>query len=145
MKHFFDSSVLIPAFYKFHVHHASSASLVFGTPREDCCCALRTLGEVYSVMTGLPVRPRVTGREGIGIVEEIRRRMSIVDLSEEEYVSALRNISATIVGGAAYDALIAYCAVKAESDVLVTWNVKDFIRFGPSISRLVKTPLDLQL
>jgi predicted nucleic acid-binding protein len=51
--------------------------------------------------------------------------------------------SGTIVGAAAYDALIAHCALKAEADILLTWNVRDFARFGPAIARLVKTPLEL--
>jgi hypothetical protein len=96
LKRFFDSSVLIPAFYKFDAHHDSSAKALLSASREDSFCALRTLGEV----------------------------------------------SETIVGGAAYEALIARCAIKAQADVLLTWNTRDFTRFGADISRLVKTPLD---
>jgi len=51
--------------------------------------------------------------------------------------------SGTIVGAAAYDALIAHCALKAEADILLTWSVRDFARFGPAIARLLKTPLEL--
>jgi hypothetical protein len=51
-------------------------------------------------------------------------------------------VSNTVVGGAAYDALIARCAVKAQPDALLTWNVRDFTRFGPDVARLVKTPLE---
>jgi predicted nucleic acid-binding protein len=43
----------------------------------------------------------------------------------------------------AYDALIARCAIKAQADVLLTWNVRDFARFGDNVARLVKTPLEL--
>jgi predicted nucleic acid-binding protein len=143
LKQFFDSSVLIPAFYKFHIHHAPSAQAFLTSSRENSFCALRTLGEVYAVLTGLPVRPRITGPDGIAIVQQILDRLTVIALSEQEYVSALRNISATIVGGAAYDALIAYCAVKSGADVLLTWNIRDFTRFGPGIARLVKTPLEV--
>ena len=69
--------------------------------------------------------------------------MTIISLSEDEYFSAIRLVSDTIVGGAAYDALIARCAIKAQAEVLLTWNTRDFTRFGPDIARIVKTPLDI--
>ncbi|HWC96002.1 MAG TPA: hypothetical protein VG456_04615, partial [Candidatus Sulfopaludibacter sp.] len=106
-------------------------------------CALRTLGEVYAVLTGLPVRPRITGPEGIAVIKSICERLTLVSLSESEYVSALETASQTAVGGAAYDVLIAQCAVKAQADILLTWNTRDFTRFGPSIAKLVKTPADI--
>ena len=76
-------------------------------------------------------------------MQQILDRLTVIALSEQEYVSTLRNISATIVGGAAYDALISHCAVKSGADVLLTWNTQDFIRFGPDIACLVKTPLEV--
>ena len=143
MKRFFDSSVLIPAFYKFDAHHGPSAEALRSASRDQSFCALRTLGEVYAVLTGLPVRPRITGADGMAILDQIRAKLTVVSLTEEEYVSAIRSVSETIVGGAAYDALIARCAAKAQADVLVTWNTRDFTRFGPDIARIVKTPLEL--
>ena len=143
MKRFFDSSVLVPVFYADHPQHASSTKLFLEAGREDFC-ALRTLGEVYATLTGLPLRPRITGSEGINIVKQIRERLALITLSEQEYVSALELASSgAIVGGAAYDALIAHCALKAGADILLTWNVRDFTRLGTAVARLVKTPLDL--
>ena len=143
MKRFFDSSVLIPAFYKFDGNHDSSAKALRSASRDDSFCALRTLGEVYAVLTGLPVRPRITGAEGMAILEQIRAKLTVISLNEQEYVSAIQAVSETIVGGAAYDALVARCAIKAQAEVLLTWNVRDFTRFGPDIARLVKTPADI--
>jgi len=142
LKRFFDSSVLIPAFYKFDANHISSAAALRSATPEDCFCALRTLGEVYTVLTGLPVRPRFTGADGMAVLEQIRAKLTIVSLTEDEYVSAIRSVSETIVGGAAYDALIARCAIKAEVDVLLTWNRRDFMRFGADIARIVQTPTE---
>lgn len=142
MKLFFDSSVLVPVFYADHQHHESSAKAFLAAGKEDFC-ALRTLGEVYATLTGLPLRPRITAHDGMVILKQIRERLTLISLSEQEYVSALESVSGTVVGGAAYDALIAQCAVKAGADVLLTWNVRDFTRLGPQIERLVKTPLQL--
>lgn len=143
MKRFFDSSVLVAVFYADHEHHAASTKLFLAAGKDDFC-ALRTLGEVYATLTGLPVRPRITGPNGVAIVKQIRNRLSLVSLSENEYVSALDSAASQgIVGGGLYHALIAQCAVKAGADVLLTWNVRDFIRFGPRIEQLTKTPLQV--
>jgi len=143
LKRFFDSSVLVPVFYADHPQHASSAN-AFLTSGKDDFCALRTLGEIYATLTGLPLRPRITGPEGISIVKQIRERLTLVSLGEEEYLSGLELASSgAIVGAGAYDALIAQCALKARAEILLTWNVRDFTRLGPAVARLVKTPLDL--
>jgi predicted nucleic acid-binding protein len=76
-------------------------------------------------------------------VEQIRAKLTIISLSEEECVSAIRSVSTTIVGGTVYDALIARCAIKAQADVLLTWNIRDFIRFGPDVAKIVRTPLEI--
>jgi len=115
LKRFFDSSVLVPVFYADHSNHASSTKL-FREAGKDDFCALRTLGEVYATLAGLPLRPRITGPEGISVVKQIRERLTLIALSEQEYVSALEGASSqTIVGAAAYDALIGYCALKSGS------------------------------
>jgi predicted nucleic acid-binding protein len=134
LKRFFDSSVLVPVFYADHLHHELSAKAFLAASRADSFCALQTLGEVYSTLTGLPVRPRITGAEGVAILKQIRNRLTLVSLAEEEYVVALESVSQSIVGGAVYDALIAHCAMKAGVDILLTWNVRHFTRFGPDIA-----------
>jgi predicted nucleic acid-binding protein len=143
LKRFFDSSVLIPVFYADHPQHSSSAKLFLDAGKDDFC-ALRTLGEVYATLTRLPLRPRITGPEGVSIVKQIQQKLTLIALSESEYLSALELASSgAIVGAAVYDALIAHCALQAQADVLLTWNVRDFSRLGPAIARLVKTPAEL--
>ncbi len=144
MKQFFDSSVLVPVFYADHPQHASSMKIFLAAGKDDFC-ALRTLGEVYATLTGLPVRPRITGSEGISIVGQITERLTIVALGEGEYISALESAaSGTIIGAAVYDALIAQCALKAGAEVLLTWNIRDFARLGTAVAKITKTPLELQ-
>jgi predicted nucleic acid-binding protein len=113
--------------------------------KEDFC-ALRTLGEVYATLTGLPLRPRITGSEGMTIIRQITERLTIVALGEREYISALESAaSGAIIGAAVHDALIAHCALKAGAEVLLTWNVRDFTRLGPEITKITKTPLEMQV
>jgi predicted nucleic acid-binding protein len=143
LKRFFDSSVLVPVFYADHPQHAISTKLFLAAGKDDFC-ALRTLREVYATLTGLPLRPRITGPEGIRIVEQITARLTLITLSEQEYISALEQASSgTIVGAAIYDALISHCALKAGAGILLTWNVRDFMRLGPAVARLVKTPMEV--
>jgi predicted nucleic acid-binding protein len=143
LKLFFDSSVLVPIFYADHQHHEPSAAAFLNAGKEDFC-ALHTLAEVYTTLTGLPVRPRIAGPEGVAIVKQIRERLTIISLSEQEYVETLETASPAIVGNAAYDALIARCAVKAGAAVLLTWNVKHFMRLGTDVARIVKTPAEFK-
>lgn len=142
MKWFFDSSVLVPVFYADHPRHETSARLFLSAGKNDFC-ALRTLGEVYATLTGLPVRPRITGPEGIAIVRQIHERLTLISLNEQEYVAALQAASPSIVGSAAYDVLIGQCAIKAGATALPTWNVRDFLRQGTDVSRGVKTPEEI--
>jgi predicted nucleic acid-binding protein len=84
LRRFFDSSVLVPVFYADHPQHASSAKLFLEAGKDDFC-ALRTA--------------RITGAEGMSIVKQIRERLTLITLSEQEYVSALELASSgTIVG-----------------------------------------------
>jgi predicted nucleic acid-binding protein len=129
LRQFFDSSVLIPVSYADHPHHAVSAAVFLTASKNDSFCALRTLGEVYAVLTGMPLRPRISGKDGIAILKQIRERLALVSLTEDEYVSAIETVSSSIIGGAAYDALIARCAVKSGAEVLFTSNLRDFSRF----------------
>jgi predicted nucleic acid-binding protein len=139
---FFDSSVLIPVFYADHPHHEASARVFLSATKEDFC-ALRTIGEVYATLTGLPLRPRITGPEGLAVVHQIRERLTLVSLTEQEYISALETVSPGVAGNTAYDALIAQCAMKAGATTLLTWNIRHFLRLGPDVARIVKTPADI--
>lgn len=141
MRLFFDTSALVPVFQSDHIHHRSSTAVFRAAGRDDCC-ALRTLAEVYATLTGLPVRPRVTGPGAIAILKQIRERLTLVSLSDEEFISVLET-SPNVTGNTTYDALIARCAVKAGADALVTWNVRHFTLLGPAVARMVRTPEQL--
>jgi predicted nucleic acid-binding protein len=140
---FFDSSVLVPVFYQNHEHHLVSKRLFLGAGKSDSC-SRRSLGEVYATLTGLPLRPRITGPQGMAMANEIARRLTLISLTESEYLSTLELASSRgVVGNTAYDAMIARCAIKSRATTLVTWNVRHFKRLGPEIANLVKMPSEL--
>ena len=65
MKAFLDTSVLVPVFYGVHIHHAASLALFTSFGKGDACCAAHSLVEVYSVMTRMPGKHRITGDQGM--------------------------------------------------------------------------------
>lgn len=141
MKTFFDSSVLLATFLADHQHHQPSMdAFLRANPREDSCAA-HSLAEIYATATRLPGKHRVSGDQVLLFLENIRERLSVIALTSGEYSEALKDAAAMgIAGGTVYDALIAFCAIKARADCIFTWNIRHFQRLSPEISRLVQTP-----
>ena len=142
MTAFFDSSVLVAAFYKAHVHHEASLAAVATASKKTASCAAHTLAEVYSVMTRLPVRPRISPDQGLLFVESIRERFSIVALSEKEVYEVIAAAAGQGVGGGkVYDAMILRCAEKSKAEAIYTWNLDDFRQLaGKGIAERLRTP-----
>jgi predicted nucleic acid-binding protein len=127
VKAFFDSSVLVAAFYGAHVHHAASLAAIQTASKKTASCAAHTLAEVYSVMTRLPVRPRISPEQGLLFIESIRERFTVVTLSDREYYEVIAAAAGRgIGGGKIYDALILRCAEKSKAEAIYTWNLDDF-------------------
>jgi predicted nucleic acid-binding protein len=142
MNTFFDSSVLVAAFYGAHVHHDPSLAAISTATKKTAFCAAHTLAEVYSVMTRLPVRPRIAPSQALLFVESIRERLTTVALSEREYYEVIASASERgIAGGKVYDALILRCAEKARAEAIVTWNLADFrLLAGSELAKRIRTP-----
>jgi predicted nucleic acid-binding protein len=67
--------------------------------------------------------------------------IEVVSLIEDDYRTVLDYLSQTgIIGGATYDALIAYTALKARVDQIVTLKAKDFRRIYPNLSEQIVAP-----
>jgi predicted nucleic acid-binding protein len=140
VKLFFDSSVLVPAFLTEHIHHAASKAAYQPGRREDRSCGAHSLAEFYSTFTGFQNRFRLDSNEVLLMIGDILEKLSIVALAAEEYVLAIQDAARDgVVGGTIYDALLARCAVKAQAEVIYTWNVKHFQQF-PEIRSRVRTP-----
>ena len=74
-------------------------------------------------------------------VADIRDRLQIIALDENEYFQALSSLSSSgITGGTVYDGLLAQCALKAKVDIIYTWNVRHFQLLGPEIEKCLRTP-----
>ncbi|HET7840653.1 MAG TPA: PIN domain-containing protein [Terriglobia bacterium] len=141
MKIFFDTSALIPVFLEDHEHHERSLEAFVAADKKHSCCAAHTLAEIYSTLTRLPGRHRLSGDQVMLFLGNIRERLTLVSFDAEEYWTAIARAAETgIVGGALYDALLASCALKARVETIYTWNVRHFQALGPEISRRARTP-----
>lgn len=141
MKGFFDTSVLVPVFYGDHAHHRRSLELFISFDKTTGCCAAHTLAEVYSTLTRMPGKHRISGDQAMLFLGSIRERLSIIALDGEEYADALRVSSALgIVGGGIYDAMLAHCAIKARAEKIYSWNERHYALCGPEVTRRLRTP-----
>lgn len=127
MKAFLDTSVLVATFYADHEHHRPSIDLFLRFQKDDVCCAAHSLAEVYAVLTGMPAPRRVSGNEALLFLGDI---LQVVEAAGESGLG----------GGAIYDAVLGHCALKANAEVIYTWNAKDFLRLPPVIAGRVLKP-----
>jgi predicted nucleic acid-binding protein len=141
MKYFFDTSVLIATFLEDHEHHAASLEAFLRADKKLGCCAAHSLAEVYSTLTRLPGKHRLSGEQVLLFLQNIRERFTVIAIDGDEYFAALEEAAAAgVVGGATFDALLARCALKAGASIIYTWNVRHFQQLGAEVARRVKSP-----
>jgi predicted nucleic acid-binding protein len=141
LKAFFDTSVPIPLFLEDHEHHERSLKAFISSNEKQNYCAAHSLAEVYSTMTRLPGRHRLSGEQVLLFLENIRERLTLVALTGAEYDVTIKEAAeASIIGGTIYDALICRCALKAKVDALYSWNTRHFQQFGPTIVKRLREP-----
>ena len=84
---------------------------------------------------------QVSGEQAMLFIGSIRERLSVVSLTGDEYADALGASAARgIVGGGIYDALLAHCAIKAQAEVIYTWNGRHYSQCGPEVTPRLRTP-----
>lgn len=142
MRSFLDTSVLVAAFYVEHPHHQPSFDLFLHCKKDDACCGLHSLAEVYATLTGMRVPSRrASGDQALLFIGNIRERCTLVGLDALEYLQMLEaSAAAGLAGGAIYDSILGHCATKAGAEIIYTWNTKDFLRLPRAIAGRVKTP-----
>ena len=141
MTRFFDTSVLVAAVLEEHEHHEQSFLALSKANRSSAFCGAHNLAEVYATLTRYPGKQRLSADQALLSLSVFENRLTIVALDAKEYVVAIRRFAAIgITGGTMYDALIAACALKAEADVLYTWNIGHFLLLGDEVARKLRTP-----
>ena len=109
-----DSSVVIAAFATWHEYHAIARDAMASQPRLVAHAAV----ESYSVLTRLPPPHRAQPSIVHAFITE-RFTEPFLTLSETGYQELLATVAARqILGGPAYDALIAFTAVERQATLL---------------------------
>ena len=132
-----DTSALIAAVSSWHEHHERTRSEIERRERSDeqMVVAGQSLAETYSVLTRLPAPHRLRADDAIALIESNWRDTPIVHLTGSEMWGALREAQRReMIGGQMYDALIAVAALKAQASTIITWYVRNFAPFAPSIA-----------
>lgn len=141
MRGFFDTSVLVPVFYGDHAHHQASLTRFIQFDRETGCCGAHSLAEVYSTLTRMPGKHRISSEQAMLFISSIRERLAIIALDGSEYADALElSASRGIVGGAIYDAMLAHCALKAGAEMIFSWNIRHYGLCGDQVVGLLRNP-----
>ena len=133
--------MLIAVFIEDHDHHERSLKAFVDADKKRDCCAAHSLAEVYSTMTRLPGRHRLSGDQVLLFLENIREHLTLITLTGNEYHATIKDAAeAGVIGGTVYDALIARCALKARVEAVYTWNTRHFQQFGAAIVKRLRTP-----
>jgi predicted nucleic acid-binding protein len=141
MKAFLDTSVLVAAFLGDHERHQPSIDALLRYEKEEVCCGIHSLAEVYATVTRLPGAHRVSSSDAMLFLETIRERMTVIALDESGYMAAIQAAAASgATGGLVYDALLVQCAVKARAENILTWNVRHFQHASPDHTDKIRTP-----
>jgi predicted nucleic acid-binding protein len=141
MREFFDTFVLVAAFWGGHVHHLSSIKRFAAAEKNHSSCGTHSLAELYAVMTTLPVKPIIPPEQALLFIEEVRNRLTLVSLTSDEYVRTIRNAAARgFTGGRFYDALLLACAAKSKAQITYTWNLKHHQSLAPDFASHIQNP-----
>jgi predicted nucleic acid-binding protein len=132
VKAFFDTSVLVGAFYGDHPRHVACLRLLEDASKKTHFCAAHAVAELYAVMTRLPVRPRITPEQGLLFIENVRDYFSVITLSAaEQFEAAAEAARRGLGGGKVYDLLTLKCAFKAGAERVYALNLPEFARLTP--------------
>jgi predicted nucleic acid-binding protein len=141
VREFFDTSVLVAAFERGHPHHLESINRFATAKPDSSVCALHTLAELFSSLTALPLRPRISPDQAVLFIQEVRDRLSLVALNSDDYFTIIQDVAARgLTSGKVYDALLLACAAKSEAQVIYTWNLKHFRAFAPHLADRIQNP-----
>ena len=132
-----DTSTLVAAVSSWHEHHDRSCAEIERRDgsNEQLVIAAHSLAETYAVLTRLPAPHRLRAADAIALIERNWRDTPILHLTGSEMWHALSEAQRrTLIGGQMYDVLIAVAALKAEASTIITWNVRHYEAFAPSIA-----------
>ena len=145
MKVAVDTSVLVPAIVVSHRHHARARCWLHALEKGhlEGIASWHAMSETWSVLTRLPVTPRITPLTAWGAVRRLRSVLTLLPPTERIYRTALvRCTSRALTSGVVFDALHLVTAEEASADAMLTFNHADFIRLVDTGSPRIVVPPD---
>lgn len=143
VKVLFDTSVLVAGLLTSHPQHTACFPHLKAAQAQDIqgYISTHTLAEAYSVLTRIPVQPRIKPDQAQSLIFDLAQYLTVIPLLVDDYQAAIAQmVNLNLPGGGIFDALIAQSALKANVDKLFTLNPKHFIRLGTEVSSLVQIP-----
>jgi predicted nucleic acid-binding protein len=144
MRILFDTSVLIAGFIDSHSKHTQAVSWLqrSQTKQVDLLVSAHSLLECYSVLTRLPVSPKITPNMARLLLQEnVEKYATIITLNATDYLALIKRMETLgLSGGVIYDALILRAAEKAKANKLLTLNQRDFLRLCPEHESFIISP-----
>lgn len=129
----FDTSVLVAALIQKHSFHEVCASWLQDVHQEQIkgVISSHTLAELYSTLTTLPIRPRISPQTTKQLLEHnIYPVFDFISLDGRHYKELIVDTANQFqTGGLIYDGIIGLSAKQADADILLTLNRQDFRRF----------------
>ncbi len=124
-----------------HPQHSASLAIYRRSEKRASACAAHSLAELYAILTRLPGKQRLNADQVLLFLDDVRKHLTIIPLTEEDYHSTIAGAAGEgILGGTIYDALLARCALKANCEIIYTWNTADFSRLGSEVAKRTRTP-----
>lgn len=144
MKILLDTSVLVAAMVEAHPSHEQGLTWFkrVTSGSDEGIVAAHTLAEIYSILTTLPVQPRISPDDARQLIQRnIIQKLEVVTLTKQDYAQLIDLLAEIgVIGGATYDALILRAAAVAQVDLVVTLNEKDFRRVYPDLADKIVAP-----
>lgn len=109
VKTLFDTSVLVAAFWVDHPKHGICVKLLQQVQNQQIqgFIATHTLAELYSVLTRLPVKNRISPSLAQRLISENLQRFEVINLTNTDYQNVIiKMVNLNLTGGAIYDALV---------------------------------------
>lgn len=142
MKVALDTSVLVAALVEDHPHHRRAVFWLQARRSLTRVASWHAYAETWSVLTALPIEPRVTGEVATAVLERLRRSVVLVPPKPATYQAAAARCGARGArSGAIYDAIHLVTAEAEGADLLLTFNEPDFVRLSePGGPRILAPP-----
>lgn len=128
-----DTSVLVAGTIKAHPKYTKANAWLIKAVKNkiNMVVCSHSIAEYYSVVTRLPLSPRITPALALHMIENnIEANVKLVHLTSKDVLEAVTDLANNgLPGGIVYDRLIFQAARKAKVKHILTFNTKDFQRF----------------